>query len=411
MVCEPLLPPESLARYADAIVRASLGIGKGDTLVVQGQPEHRELFVAVAESAYRAGAQFVDVVTADPLVMRAKLLHGSDDAIGALSPWSRRRLREVAGTRGALAGITGEGEAGYLDGIPPERITTDYSRLAQQTAFLRRAQLNMHARWTIAGWPTDHWAGQVYPELEPLAAKRRLAGDLLRFCRLTDEDGKGTSGWLKHLRTLSRRSARLTKLGLARLELRGPGTELDVGLAAATLWIGGRETLVDGRKLAPNMPTEETFTSPDPRATNGTFRCTFPLSFRGRLIHGLRGEFSNGRLVRLDADSDDDRDFVAAYIDTHKMGRRLGEVALVDASSRIGETGRIYYNTLLDENAAAHIAFGSGFGGTRSQTPPRAVNRSTIHLDVMIGSPELEATGVDARGRRIPLIREGTWQI
>jgi leucyl aminopeptidase (aminopeptidase T) len=104
MVCEPLLPPESLARYADAIVRASLGIGKGDTLVVQGQPEHRELFVAVAESAYRAGAQFVDVVTADPLVMRAKLLHGSDDAIGALSPWSRRRLREVAGTRGALAG-------------------------------------------------------------------------------------------------------------------------------------------------------------------------------------------------------------------------------------------------------------------------------------------------------------------
>jgi aminopeptidase len=411
MVRESLLPPESLARYADAIVRASLGIGKGDTLVVQGEPEHRELLVAVAESAYRAEAEFVDVVTADPLVMRAKLLHGSDDAIGALSPWSRRRLREVAGPRGALAAITGEGEAGYLDGIPPERIATDYSRLAQKTAFLRRAQLNMRARWTIAGWPTDHWAGQVYPELEQLVAKRRLAGDLLRFCRLADEDGKGTSGWLKHLRTLSRRSARLTKLGLARLELRGPGTELDVGFVEGTLWIGGPETLADGRKLAPNMPTEETFTSPDPRATNGTFRCTFPLSFRGRLIHGLRGEFSNGRLVRLEADSDDDRDFVAAYIDTDKMGRRLGEVALVDASSRIGKTGRIYYNTLLDENAAAHIAFGSGFGGTRSETPARAVNRSTMHLDVMIGSPELEATGVNARGRRIPLIREGTWQI
>jgi aminopeptidase len=411
MVRESLLPPESLARYADAIVRASLGIGKGDTLVVQGEPEHRELLVAVAESAYRAGAEFVDVVTADPLVMRAKLLHGSDDAIGALSPWSRRRLREVAGPRGALAAITGEGEAGYLDGIPPERIATDYSRLAQKTAFLRRAQLNMRARWTIAGWPTDHWAGQVYPELEQLVAKRRLAGDLLRFCRLADEDGKGTSGWLQHLRTLSRRSARLTKLGLARLELRGPGTELDVGFVEGTLWIGGPETLVDGRKLAPNMPTEETFTSPDPRATNGTFRCTFPLSFRGRLIHGLRGEFSNGRLVRLEADSDDDRDFVAAYIDTDKMGRRLGEVALVDASSRIGKTGRIYYNTLLDENAAAHIAFGSGFGGTRSETPARAVNRSTMHLDVMIGSPELQVTGVNARGRRIPLIREGTWQI
>ena len=159
------------------------------------------------------------------------------------------------------------------------------------------------------------------------------------------------------------------------------------------------------------MPTEETFTSPDPRATSGTFRCTFPLSFRGRLIDGLRGEFSSGRLVRLEADSDDDRDFVAAYIDTDRMGRRLGEVALVDASSRIGQTGRIYYNTLLDENAAAHIAFGSGFGGTRSETPARGINRSMIHLDVMIGSPELEATGFDARGRRIPLIHDGAWQI
>ncbi|HEY2310070.1 MAG TPA: aminopeptidase [Gaiellaceae bacterium] len=408
---ESLLPPESLSRYADAIVSACLGIEQGDTLVVQGQPEHRELLAAVAESAYRSGAQYVDVVMQDPLVMRARLLHGSDDALGAVSPWARRRLREVASPHGAIAQITGEGEGGYLDGVPSDRIATDFARLAKQVGFLRRAQLNNRARWTIAGWPTDYWAGQVYPALDPLKAKRRLARDLLSFCRLTDEDGKGTSGWRRHLRTLSRRSARLTKLGLSRVELRGPGTELELGVAPDTRWVGGPETLVDGRALAPNMPTEETFTSPDPRQTNGTFRCTFPLSFRGRLIHGLQGEFSNGRLVRLDADSDADRDFVAAYLDTDRGGRRLGEVALVDASSRIGQTGRIYYNTLLDENAAAHIAFGSGFGGTRTELPARGVNRSTIHLDVMIGSPELEATGFNARGRRIPLIHEGTWQI
>jgi len=411
MAPEPLLPPESLARYADAIVRASLGIEKGDTLVVQGEPEHRELLVALAESAYRVGARFVDVVTNDPLVLRARLLHGNDDALGAVSSWARRRLREASGPHGALAHIAGEGEAGYLDGIPPKRIATDYSRRAKQLDFLRRAQLNMRARWIIAGWPTDHWAGQVYPELELLEAKRRLAADLLRFCRLAEEDGKGTSGWREHVRTLSRRSARLTKLGLVRLELRGPGTELDLAFVEGTRWLGGFETLADGRKLASNMPTEEVFTSPDPRQTTGTFQCTFPLSFRGRLIEGLRGEFTKGRLVRLEADSDDDRDFVAAFIDTDRMGRRLGEVALVDASSRIGQTGRIYYNTLLDENAAAHIAFGSGFGGTRSQTPARGLNRSTIHLDVMIGGPELEATGFDGRGRRVPLIREGAWQI
>jgi len=410
-VREPLLPPASLARYADAIVRASLGIEKGDTLVVDGEPEHRELLVAIAESAYRAGARFVDVVTGDPLVMRARLRHASDDAIGALSPWALRRFREVARPNGALAHIAGEGEAGYLDGVSPARIAADYAARAKQLGFLRRAQLNMEARWIIAGWPTDHWAGQVYPELEPFKAKRRLARDLVRFCRLEDEDGTGTGGWTKHLRTLSRRSARLTKLGLTRLELRGPGTELDLGFVEGTRWLGGFETLADGRRLASNMPTEEVFTSPDPRRTTGTFECTFPLSFRGRLIHGLRGEFAKGRLVRLEADSDDDRDFVAEFIDADRAGRRLGEVALVDASSRIGQSGRIYYNTLLDENAAAHIAFGSGFGGTRTETPPRGLNRSTIHLDVMIGGPDLEATGFNARGRRIPLIREGTWQL
>jgi aminopeptidase len=406
-----LLPPAALARYADAIVRASLGIEKGDTLVVLGQPEHRELLVAMTESGYRAGAQFVDAVTTDPLAMRARLLHGDEDTLGVLSPWARRRFREASAPHGALVQIAGEGETGYLDGVPPERIAADYAGLAKQLGFVRRAQLNLQARWAIAAWPTDHWAAQVYPKLEPLKAKRRLAGDLLRFCRLEDEDGKGTSGWTKHLRTLSRRSARLTKLGLSRLELRGPGTELDVGFAEDTRWLGGFETMADGRMLASNMPTEEVFTSPDPRQTSGTFRCTFPLSFRGRLIHGIRGEFSKGRLVRLEADSDDDRDFLTGFIDTDKAGRRLGEVALVDASSRIGQSGRIYNNTLLDENAAAHIAFGSGFGGTRSETPARGINHSTIHLDVMIGGPDLEATGFNARGRPIPLIRDGAWQI
>jgi aminopeptidase len=408
---DPLLPAASLTRYADAIVRASLGIEDGDSLIVLAQPEHRELSVAIAESAYAAGAQFVEIVNSDPLVTRARLLHGSDNAIGSLSPWSRRRFREVAGSRGALVQIAGDGDAGYLDGVPPERIASDFAGFSKHIAFLRRAQLNLRARWAIVGWPTDYWAGQVYPKLEPLKAKRRLAKDLLSFCRLTDEDGKGTSGWSKHLRTLDRRSKKLTKLDLEGLELRGPGTELDLRFVPGTRWLGGPETLADGRVQAPNIPTEEVFTSPDARATNGTFRCTFPLSFRGRLIHGLRGEFSNGRLIRLDADSDDDRDFVAAYIDTDRMGRRLGEVALVDSSSRIGQTGRIYYNTLLDENAAAHIAFGSGFGGTRSETPARGVNRSSTHLDVMIGSSKLEVTGLASRGRRIPLIRDGAWQI
>jgi aminopeptidase len=166
-------------------------------------------------------------------------------------------------------------------------------------------------------------------------------------------------------------------------------------------------------KIAPNMPTEETFTSPHAAGTDGTFACTFPLSFQGRLIEGLRGEFRGGRLVRLDASNKRDRDFVAAYIDGDPKGngRRLGEVALVDATSRIGRSGRTYFNTLLDENAATHIAFGAGFGGTRTGARAVGLNRATMHLDVMIGGPDFEATGITAKGKRVPVIADGLWRI
>jgi aminopeptidase len=137
--------------------------------------------------------------------------------------------------------------------------------------------------------------------------------------------------------------------------------------------------------------------------------------FQGRLLEGLAGEFRGGRLVRLEASRDDDRDWFAAFLDSVDGADRLGEVALVDRSSRIGQSRRIYYNTLLDENAAAHIAFGSSFSHTRRNKPNerggRGLNRSRTHVDVMIGSDDLEATGFTARGKQVPLIRDGTWKI
>jgi aminopeptidase len=407
-----ILEPDELRRYADAIVKASLGVGKGDFLYVQGHPDHREVVVATAAAGYRAGATTVDVAYYDPLVERAHHEHGSKDSIGVVSPWAMRRMRELVKPAGARAVITGEVDHGYLDGIDPKRIAADAAGVAGQTKFFRRANLDLNARWTGAAWPTDYWASTVYPDLPRLEGKRRLARDFLWFCRLTDEDGAGARGWLDHIKAIARRSAKLTRLGLAGLELRGPGTALDVTLTPGARWLGGQEKTDAGVKIAPNMPTEESFTSPHATGTNGTFACTFPLTFQGKLIEGLRGEFSNGRLVRLDAASDEDRDFVASYIDSDPSGngRRLGEVALVDATSRIGQSGRTYFHTLLDENAAAHIAFGAGFGGTRPQGA-RGLNRATIHLDVMIGSPDFEVTGITAKRKRVPVISGGLWQI
>jgi aminopeptidase len=406
---EPLLEPDARARYADAVVHAGVAVRRSDVVVLHGQPKHRELIVALADAAYRRGARHVELEIDDPLVNATRFRAGGNHAIGTRSPWETARARALIRDDDAIVHVAGEGEPGAYDGIDPKLLAGDAAAVRKQLSFFVKATLAGRVRWVIAGWPTEPWATQVYPELEPAEAKGRLARDLVWFCRLGDGDGAGISGWVEHTKTLAARTKTLNGLKLTQLELRGPGTELDVKLPPGTRWMGGRERS-RGRPISPNMPTEEVFTSPAPAGTTGTFRCSRPLNFRGRTIEGIAGEFRAGRLVDLVAAKKEDQQLLTAFLDTDRNARRLGEVALVDRSSRIGQTGRTYSNTLLDENAAAHIAFGAGFPNTRESGAPR-VNQSALHLDVMIGTDDFEVTGVGARGRRVPLIAGGDWQI
>jgi aminopeptidase len=306
----------------------------------------------------------------------------------------------------------GETELSVLADLPPERVAEDSKRLAAGSE-MARIRREGRLRGTICAWPTDDWAARVFPGMDLEKAKRKLAQDILWFCRLGPEDPPGHKGWLEHLGALRRRAARLTKLDLKELHVHDNGTDLRLRIAPYSMWRGGGERDHWGRQIAMNVPTEECFISPDAAATEGTFRCSRPRSFGGRVIEDLSGEFRGGRLVRLKARRDADRDWLARYLAAIPNANRLGEIALVDSSSRIGQTGRIYYNGLLDENAAAHMAFGSGFAKTR--TVPIAqkrhgVNRSKTHIDVMIGTDALTADGITQAGKRVPLVTDGTWQ-
>jgi aminopeptidase len=412
---KPLLPVDDVARYADAAVKVGLSLRKGDDLIVNCQPAHREFAAALVEAAYRAGARTVDVVINDPLVRATRLRAAPKDRLGALAPWQAARMRASVTPTTASLLIAGESEPGALEGIPPERIAEEQTAPLRQLPQVRRAARAGRRRWGIIAWPVPAWAERVYPKLSAEAAQRKLARDLLWFCRIGPDDPPGVKGLRDHLSAIQRRARRLTQLRLQALELRGPGTDLRVSLHEDTLWSGGGGKNGFGIYQAPNLPTEECFTSPEASATEGTFRCSRPLMFQGRLIEGIAGEFRGGRLVRLDAKRSKDRDWLSGFLHSIDGADRLGEVALVDSTSRIGQARTIYYNTLLDENASAHIAFGSGFQHTRKPREgargPRGVNRARTHLDVMIGTPDLEATGIAARGRRVPLIREGTWQV
>ncbi len=405
---------DELARYAEAMLEASLSFRRGDRLIVTAEPAHRTLAVALVEAAYRAGALSAEVLYADPLVRAARLRAAPNRALGHVTPWHAKRLRELSQPDVATLFVTGEGEPDALAGIDPKRVVADATGPFRQLPWLRSVQRESTRRWGIVAWPTEPWARRVYPSLTPANALRRLGRDLLWFCRLGPDDPDGWAGLRTHLAAVQRRAARLTKLRLERLELRGPGTDLSVRIAPNALFLGGGETNAHGVHVSPNLPTEENFTTPEAASTEGTFRCSRPLVFQGRLIEGIAGEFRNGRLVRLEAQGENG-EFFRRFLGGIRNADRLGEVALVDRSSRIGQAGRIYFDTLLDENAAAHIAFGSGFGKTRER-PPSArgfpgVNRSDTHVDVMIGTDDLEATGVARGGRPVPLIRDGTWQI
>jgi aminopeptidase len=408
-----LLESDQLARYADAIVKVGTSVGRGDDLIISCQPAHREFAIALVEAGYRAGARSVEVEYNDPLVRAAYLKTAPDHAIGYVTPWRGARVRASLRAETATLWVTGEGEPGALKNIPGKRLAADVTRSSKRFGDVLRASQQAKRRWSIAGWPTESWAGAVYPKLGSIAAQRRLARDLLDFCRVGPDDAPGVSGLRQHLSDLRRRAQRLSRLKLERVELRGPGTDLKVALHTEGLWLGGGTTNFYGKRTAPNLPTEECFTTPIASATEGTFRCSQPLMFQGTLVDGISGEFRGGRLVRLDAKKG--RDFLADFLFEIRDADRLGEVALVDSSSRIGKANRIYYNTLLDENAAAHIAFGSGFAHTRANhdktRAARGVNRSDAHVDVMIGTSDFEATGFAARGRRVPLIAGGVWQI
>ncbi|HEY6960970.1 MAG TPA: aminopeptidase [Gaiellaceae bacterium] len=405
------MKPEELRRYADTIVRGCIALRRGDTVVTQAALGHRELAVAVAEAAYRSGAVAVDVEYDDPRVYAAKIREGSKAALGHVPPWRRARARAFGEEEVAIVQIMGEFELAAVADLPAERVAADNAR--RNNPALARIRREGRLRGTICAWPTDDWAARVFPGMDAERAKRKLAQDILWFCRIGPDDPPGHKGWTEHLAALRRRAARLTKLDLKEVHVVDDGTDLRLAIAPYSMWRGGGEQDYWGRQIAMNMPTEECFISPDAAATEGVFRCSRPRSFGGRMLEDLSGEFRGGRLVRLKAKRASDRDWLARYLAATPGGERLGEIALVDASSRIGQTGRIYYNGLLDENAAAHMAFGSGFAKTRTVPIGQkryGVNRSKTHIDVMIGTDALNAWGVTQKGKRVPLVLEGAWQ-
>ncbi len=396
---------DRVSALAELIVRFGANVQPGQIVALSSEPGKEPLARAVADSAYRAGAKFVDLRVFDLHLKRARALHADPATLGFVPPWYGEVMLAYGEHRCAYVSLTGPVDPHIMDGIDPTLQGKDMlPRIRESIQVVGERTTN----WTVGPCPTPGWAALVHPELEPAPALERLWDEITHVCRLDEPDP--VAAWDARLDRLIEITEKLNDLRLDSLRYEGPGTDLTVGLLPGSRWLAARLETVDGIVHAPNIPTEEVFTTPDPERVDGSVTSTKPLFVSGALIKGLRVRFTAGRAVEIEAEE-------SAGVLRELAGRdpgaaRLGEVALVDRESRIGELGVIFYDTLLDENAASHIALGEGFEfAVEGDAHRTRVNRSDLHIDFMIGSNELAVTGVRGAGSEVPLLRGGSWQI
>ena len=397
-------PSPPLERFADLVVGFAANVQPGQVVAVGSEPGKEPLTRAVADAAYRAGAKFVDVQYFDLHVKRSRILRAAEDTLDYVPSWYGDRILALGDQRCARIGLSGSVAPGLLDGLDPARAGRDQLPFVRETGIVVNAATT---NWTIVPCPTVGWAQQVYPDLDPDAALARLWEQVIHVCRLDEDDP--VAAWTARLDDLITAANRLTARRFSELHLEGPGTDLHVGLLPTSTWICASFDTVDGIRHMPNLPSEEVFSAPDPQRVDGVVAATKPLDLGGTIVEGLRVRFEGGRAVQVDAEAN--ADALRARVALDEGAARLGEIALVDREGRIGPLDTVFYDTLLDENAATHVALGNAYAFCAEDEDKPRLNTSAIHIDFMIGSSEVAVTGVTDAGERVPVLRDGSWQL
>jgi len=399
-----------LDRLAELAVKVGLGLVPGQELVMTAPVEALPLSRRITEQAYRAGASVVTTLLSDERSALLRYEHARDESFDASTPWLFEGM--AAAFRGGAARLAIVGaDPSLLSAQDPGKVAR--ANRAQSKAYRPALDLivDSHINWTLVPFAHPAWARAVFPDEAPEAAVARLWEAIYATTRVDAPDP--VAAWAAHNAGLMERRARLDARRFRALRFTGPGTDLVVGLADGHAWMGGSSTARNGITGNPNIPTEEVFTTPHRAMTQGVVSATKPLSHQGTLIDGIRVRFEAGAIVEAHATRG--QAVLEQMIATDAGARMLGEVALVPSSNPIARSGILFLNTLFDENAASHIALGQAYSKcfverfSEEELVARGANRSLIHVDWMIGSPEVAVDGLDEAGGATPVMRGGEW--
>ena len=393
-----------LRNYSKAILKFGVNLQNGQKLVVNASVDHKDFVRLFVEEAYDFGASEVLVVWGDSYVQRQKLLKAPEEVITNIYNWEVEMPKSFLNAGAATISLVGS-YGDLLSDVPSSRIGA-YTK-ARQLAFKDVMELTMmnKSRWCVAGVPNPEWAQKVYNTTDV----SQLWKDILYMARI-DEDGYDSL--IKHVENLKVRKEFLNRAHFDAIRYEGPGTELTVQLPSKHLWISGMENDVNGIPFLPNIPTEEVFTAPYKYGINGRVSSSMPLVYQGNIIDEFWLEFKDGKVADFDAKTG--KNILKELIDTDEGASYIGEVALVDITSPIYKLGKIFYNTLYDENAASHFALGRAYPTCiedfDGDVEKAGINMSLTHVDFMVGNAHMNVYGIK-NGEETLIMENGLWKI
>ena len=402
-----------ISKYADLVVKYGVNVQKGQVLLLSSPVEAADFARECVRAAFEAGCRDVEMRWTDDFCARERYLHAESDVFDTVRPWKADQMNTLSVEDAAFLFIDCD-DPEALSGVEPDRILRASRASGAALKVFREYETSDKIQWCIAAFPGKAWAKKVFPGIPEAEAESRLLDAILSTVRVS-ADNNPIEAWRAHNAALTRRVRILNEYNFKHLRYRNSlGTDLTIELPEGHFWDGGRSHSAKDVEFNANMPTEEVFTAPKYTGVNGIVYAAKPLVINGDIADGFAFTFKDGKIVDITAKQG--LELLKNAVATDEGSAYLGEVALVPCDSPISNSGVLFYNTLFDENASCHLAFGDSYpciaGGAEMSVEERkkhGLNDSIMHEDFMVGTPDLSITGVTHDGREIPVFVNGNF--